>query len=379
VSTQRKLPKGALDASIENLPTSLRAAGGDLAHLALTGNLVDQLATRDQVREVLASKGARDGHTFRQVNFKDYLAQLNRNALPDPRRSVVVVVAEGEIVGGEQQPGTVGGESTAELLREAREDDNVKAVVLRVNSPGGEVFASEQIRREIELTKQAGKPVVVSMGDVAASGGYWIAMNADRIFAEPGTITGSIGIFGMFVNVPDTLAKIGVHVDGVGTTSFAGAFDVRRPLDPRVGEVIQTVIDKGYQDFIGRVAVARGKKAEEIDKIARGRVWSGAQALERGLVDQIGGLRDAVADAAARAKLGTDFQLRYVERTPSTFDRFLLSLSESAMAHVAAKFDFGLADSLVAHDPDLRRPLRLLQHLNAGKPAVFAYCFCEVK
>ncbi len=379
VSAQRKLPKGSLDAAIENLPLSLKAANGDLAHLALTGNLVDQLATRDQVREVLIGKGEKDGKTFRQVNFKDYLAMLNRNALPDPRASVAVVVAEGEIVGGEQQPGTVGGDSSAQLIREAREDDNVKALVLRVNSPGGEVFASEQIRREIELTKQAGKPVVVSMGDVAASGGYWISMNADRIFAEPGTITGSIGIFGMFVNIPETLGKLGVHVDGVGTTSFAGAFDVRRPLDPRVGEVIQTVIDKGYQDFIGRVAAARGKKAEEIDQIARGRVWSGAQAKERGLVDQLGGLRDAVTDAATRAKLGTDFQLRYIERTPSAFDRFLLSFSESAMAHVLGKMDLSLPQSLLLADRDLQRPLRMLKNLSAGKPQVFAYCFCEVR
>jgi protease-4 len=381
VSKQRKLPNGALQAGIENLPLSLRAANGDLAHLALTGNLVDQLATRDEARQTLIAKGEKDesGHTFRQVNYRDYLAMLNRNTLPDIRSSVAVVVAEGEIVGGDQQPGTVGGDSTAQLIRQAREDDNVKALVLRVNSPGGEVFASEQIRREVELTKTAGKPVVVSMGDVAASGGYWISMNADRIFAEPGTITGSIGIFGMFVNIPNSLAKIGVHVDGVGTTSLAGAFDVRRPLDPQLGEIIQTVIDKGYQDFIGRVATARGKKAEDIDKIARGRVWSGQQALERGLVDQLGGMRDAVTDAATRAKLGTDFQLRYIEKPLGTFDRFLLSMSESAMAHVMGKLELSVPQTMLLGDADLRRPLRLLQNISAGKPAVFAYCFCEVR
>jgi protease-4 len=245
------------------------------------------------------------------------------------------------------------------------------------------VFASEQIRREVELTKLAGKPVVVSMGDVAASGGYWISMNADRIYAEPGTITGSIGIFGMFVSIPNSLAKLGVHVDGVGTTSLAGAFDIRRPLDPRVGEVIQTVIDKGYQDFIGRVANARGKNPEDIDHIARGRVWSGEQAKERGLVDQLGGLRDAVADAAERAKLGSDFQLRYVEKPLGTFDRVLQGFSDSALARVIASTDlagdWAWPQASILASADLQRPLRLLQHITAGKPAVFAYCFCEVR
>ena len=145
------------------------------------------------------------------------------------------------------------------LLRQAREDEDVKAVVLRVDSPGGGVFPSEQIRREVALTTAAGKPVVVSMGNVAASGGYWISMNADRIYAEPSTITGSIGIFGLFMNFPDTLAKIGVHVDGVGTTRIAGAFDLTRPLNPEVGEAIQAVIDQGYRQFIGKVAQAREK------------------------------------------------------------------------------------------------------------------------
>ena len=163
-----------------------------------------------------------------------------------------MVVAEGEITGGEQPPGTVGGESTAALLREARDDDKVKALVLRVDSPGGEVFASEQIRREIVELKKAGKPVVVSMGDLAASGGYWISMNADRIYADPSTITGSIGIFGLIPTFPRALDKIGVHTDGVGTTRFAGAFDITRPLQPEVGQVIQSVIDKGYRDFTGK-------------------------------------------------------------------------------------------------------------------------------
>src|SRR5581483_2335830 len=298
VAAARKLDPAALTADIQNYPDLIKSTNGDLAALALKEKLVDKLATRDEARAMLVEKGVAEHKTFRQIDFQDYARLVEREQAIDTRPQVAVVVAEGEIVDGDQAPGTVGGDSTSRLIRQAREDDAVKAVVLRVNSPGGEVFASELIRREVELTRTAGKPVVVSMGDVAASGGYWISMNANRIFAEPTTITGSIGIFGLIANFPDTLAKIGVHTDGVGTTPFAGAFDVRRPLDPKIGDVIQTVIDKGYRDFVGNVAKARNKKPEEIDAIARGRVWSGEQAKERGLVDELGGLNDAAAAAA---------------------------------------------------------------------------------
>ncbi|MEO8672008.1 MAG: signal peptide peptidase SppA [Tahibacter sp.] len=381
VGQRRKLAPVAIQNSIQNLPEAIKDAQGDLAKLALTGNLVDQLATRDQARQALIAKGVADSdeQTFRQVGWRNYLAMHARDGMADVRPSVAIVVAEGEIVGGEQTRGTVGGESTSQLIRQAREDANVRALVLRINSPGGEVFASELIRREVELTRNAGKPVVVSMGDVAASGGYWIAMNADEIWAEPGTITGSIGIFGMFVNIPQTLAKIGVHTDGVGTSPFAAAFDVRRPLDPAVGEVIQAVINKGYRDFIGRVAAARGKQPAQIDEIARGRVWSGRQALDRGLVDKLGGLGAAVAAAAERAKLGDSWQQRYIERQVGPLDRLLLDFSENAMASVFSKLDLGLAQSTLINDVDLQRPLRLLRGITNGKPAVFAYCFCEVK
>lgn len=378
VGQRRKLDPKAIQNGIETLPDAIKAANGDLAKLALTSNLVDQLATRDQAREVLVAKGERDTerHTFRQIGWRAYLNSHPLESIGDMRPVVAIVVAEGDIVSGEQRAGMIGGDSTAELIRRAREDDNVKAVVLRVNSPGGEVFPSEQIRREIELTRTAGKPVVASMGDVAASGGYWISMNADEIFAQPGTITGSIGIYGMFVNMPDTLAKIGVHTDGVGTTSFAGAFDVRRPLDPAVGAVIQSVIDKGYRDFIGRVAAARGKQPDEIDKIARGRVWTGRQALERGLVDKLGGLDAAVAAAAERAKLGNDWQRRYVEKPLNAFEQFMLGFSTSAAAKTLARFEVLRPETALLNDADLRRPLRMLSGITAGKPAVFAYCFC---
>ncbi len=381
VGSRRKLEPRAIQNGIEILPEAIDDAQGDLAKIALTSHLVDQLATRDQAREILIAKGVPDKakHSFRQVHWHDYHALARSSALPDLRASVAVVVAEGDIVSGEQSAGTVGGESTAALLREAREDDNVKAVVLRVNSPGGEVFPSEQIRREVELIKQAGKPVIASMGDVAASGGYWISMDADEIFAQPATITGSIGIYGLFVTIPETLEKIGVHTDGVGTTPLAGAFDMRLPLDPSVAKVIQSVINKGYRDFIGRVAAARGKQAAEIDQVARGRVWTGRQALERGLVDKLGGLDAAIAAAAERAKLGADWQTRYIEKTPGAFEQFLLGMSDSAGARALAKIELLRPEAALLDDPDLQRPLRMLRTLQGGKPNVFAYCFCEIR
>ena len=301
----RGIAPAVLAAQVDALPSQVEAYRGDLAQMALKQKLVDGLKTREQVQDLLAERGAPDPDAedgYRAVDLDTYLQHVD-GALPqaDMRPQVAVVVAEGEIAGGELPPGKVGGESTSALLRDARDDDSVKAVVLRVSSPGGEVFASEQIRREVAALKEAGKPVVVSMGDVAASGGYWISMNADRIYADPSTITGSIGIFGLFPTIDRTLGKIGVRTDGVSTAKYAGAFDVTRPLDPGVATTVQSVIDKGYRDFTGKVAQARKRSVEQIDEVARGRVWTGAQALERGLVDAQGGLDAAVADAAVRA------------------------------------------------------------------------------
>jgi len=378
IGAARKLDPKAIAAQIENYSTSIKAANGDLAKLALDAKLVDKLATRDEAETLLIEKGVKEENSFRQIDFQDYATLTQRENPLDTRPQIGIVVAQGEILDGDQAAGTVGGESTAKLVRQARESKNVKAVVLRVNSPGGSAFASELIRREIELTKAAGKPVIVSMGDVAASGGYWISMNGDQIFAEPTTITGSIGIFGLFMNFPKTLAKLNVHTDGVGTTSLAGALDPRRALDPKVGEIIQSIIDKGYQNFITKVAAARKKKPEEIDAIARGRVWSGAQAKERGLVDQLGGLREATAAAAQAAKLGDNYQVRYVEKSLSAWERFAVSLSNDASASFVQNLVPESMRTLLAQ-PDVQGQLKMLRSLDSNKVGVFAYCFCEIK
>lgn len=386
IAKARKTTPEALAAGIDTLPEGVAAAGGDLAKYALQQKLVDGLKTQEEVENLLIERGVADEDSetgFRHVTLGGYLLQLDGKRMPlDKRPQVAVVVAEGEITDGDQPAGRVGGLSTSALLREARDDEDVKAVVLRVDSPGGGVFASEQIRREVAELKKAGKPVVVSMGDLAASGGYWISMNADRIYADPSTITGSIGIFGMIPTVPRTLEKIGVRTDGVGTTRFAGAFDITRPLDPAVGQVIQSVIDKGYADFTGKVADARKKPVEEIDAVARGRVWSGAQAKERALVDELGGLDAALADAAKRARLGDadGYRVRYIEKMSSPFSQFMSGFASSRLGAAWLK-DSGFARGLLARSlPEMDAQLRFVDEAvnnRHGAPVkTLAYCFC---
>ena len=389
IAKARKLDPAQVAAAIDAEPAGIAQAQGDLAQFALTQKWVDGLKTREELEAMLAEAGERDDAAeggFRQVSLEDYLARLDLDALKDGSGNgdVAVVVAAGEIVGGEQPPGRVGGESTAALLHDARDDDDVKAVVLRVDSPGGEVFASEQIRREIVALKEAGKPVVVSMGDLAASGGYWISMNADRIYADPSTVTGSIGIFGMIPNFARALGKYGVRADGVGTTPMAGAFDPTRPMSPEVGQTIQAVIEKGYRDFTGRVAAARRKPVADVDAVARGRVWSGAQAKERGLVDEFGGLQAAVAHAARLGKLGDkedEYRVRYIEREMTPFERWFSGFARGAFGHaMIADSDIARA-LLVKASPQSERDLRMLERAvdagRKGRPVTTAaYCFC---
>ena len=383
VAKARGLDAAELRRGIDELPQRVAATGGDMAQLALDEKLVDGLKTIDEMRSMLIASGAKDDEkeTFRQIGMDDYLKRFPAPAAIGDAKQIGVIVAQGEILDGSHPQGTIGGHSTSDLVRKAREDKNIKAVVLRVDSPGGSGFASELIRRELELTRAAGKPVVISMGDVAASGGYWISMTSDRIYAEPTTITGSIGIFGLFPDASKTMDTLGLHTEGTTTTWLAGALDPRRPLDPRIGELLQSVINSGYQEFIGKVAANRKKTPEEIDGIAQGRVWSGNQALERGLVDQIGGLNDAIADAAKRADLGSDYQLVYVEKELSGFEKFMTSFAARTRAMVSAS----VADALLPGwmqphvNGELARDMAILKGWEKRPMATYAYCFCEVR
>ena len=389
IAAARGLSAGQVEAGIDGMADGVAALGGDFARYAEQQGLVDGLMTRGQVEDLLTERGVADEDApggFRSVSMDAYLAHVDRDLVPNPRQpQVAVVVAEGAIMDGEQAPGGVGGESTSALLREALEDDDVKSVVLRVNSPGGSAFASEQINREVQALRAAGKPVVVSMGHLAASGGYWISMNADVIYADPSTITGSIGVFGMVPNFTRALDRIGIHTDGVGTTHLAGAFDPTRPMEPDVGRLVQASVEKIYSDFVGKVAEGRGSTPQAIDQIARGRVWSGAQAHDRGLVDELGGLGEALADAARRAELEEGgYQVRYVEKEPSAFAQFLEGMSNSPVGAMLLGGEGALARALVVKAvPEMERHLQVFESAlenDRGAPvSTMAYCFCAIR
>ncbi|HEX5345053.1 MAG TPA: signal peptide peptidase SppA [Duganella sp.] len=322
VEKARKLPQGQIMKTINDLPAQVAAVNGDLAKLSLSAKFVDGLKTKDELRQMMIKRGAADADnkSFRQVSFEDYLNRVPRKLTGD---AVGVIVAQGEISDGSAGPGAIGGDSTSKLIRMAREDDSIKAVVLRIDSPGGSAFASELIRRELELTRAVGKPVVVSMGNVAASGGYWISMSSDEVIAEPTTITGSIGVFAILPTADKVIDKLGIHTAGQPTTWLGDAGNPLRPLDPRFGQVIQGSINHIYAEFTTKAAAARKTTPEKIDEVAQGRVWTGAQAKDRGLVDRLGSYGDALKSAAARAKLPADYRVVYVEREISKFDRII--------------------------------------------------------
>ncbi|MFG6439933.1 signal peptide peptidase SppA [Roseateles sp. LKC17W] len=387
IEKARKLEAGRITRDIEQAPQLLAAVKGDTAQMALKAGLVDGLKTRDEMRALLVAKGAADAESksFRQVSLAHYLAHVKASPAPNAvQPGLGIVVAEGEIVDGSTGPGRIGGDSTARLIRKAREDDAIKAVVLRVNSPGGSAFASEIIRRELELTRAAGKPVVVSMGDVAASGGYWISTASDAVIADAGTITGSIGVFGMLPTAEGLLQKLSLNTGGVRTTWLAGGHDMRRPLDPRLQAAVQASIDHTYARFTGLAADARKITPEKIDAVAQGRIWTGAQARERGLLDRLGSLDDAVQTAAKLAKLdakaGDKPRIVYVEHDLSRSERLLASLGDVIAPPLVQALAPALGlDALPAPVVEELAALRELARVSANgrlERAAAVHCLC---
>jgi protease-4 len=382
VERARKLKAGSVMSALNDLPQRLQAVGGDVAELALREKLIDGLKRRDEFRALMFERGAprstEDEETFRQISMYAYLRYVDQPAAGD---AVGVIVAQGEIVDGEGQKGSVGARTAAQLIQRARDDDRIKAVVLRVDSPGGSAFASELIREQLDLTRKAGKPVVVSMGDVAASGGYWIAMGGDEVVADAATITGSIGVFALVPNFTGTLEKLGVNTAGVGTTWIAEATDLTRPLDKRLAQVVESSIGHTYREFLEIVAANRKSSTEKINEVAQGRVWTGSQARDRGLVDVIGGLDLALKSAARRASLPERFRVEYIEREPRGLDRYL-SLFFGRLG-AALRDEFGwdsLARSLTASlAPQAPRELELLSRSRNDPTRAITYCFCELR
>jgi protease IV len=335
VQNAREMEPNALDDLLENYVEHLRSAGGSTAAAAFEAGLVDELLTREQVRDELAEYAGSDPENvdyYNAAELGDYLEQMRLISGDTAKQeNVAVVVAAGEILDGVQPSGTIGGDSTAEVLRRARMDESVKAVVLRVDSPGGSAFASEVIRNEIEALKDAGIPVVASMSSVAASGGYWISMAADRIYASPSTITGSIGIFGMFPTFQRSLDSLGISTDGVGSSKWAGELRPDRAMSEDARELVQVMIEDGYDDFIGKVAMHRNIPLQDVDRIAQGQVWSGTDALAHGLIDDLGSLEDAIVAAADLAELEPgDYGLEYYEKELTPAEHLTLQFLSGA-------------------------------------------------
>ncbi|EAW1036255.1 signal peptide peptidase SppA [Salmonella enterica] len=328
VSANRQISPQQLFPGAQAIIDGLTNAGGDTAKYALDHKLVDALASSADVEKALTKQfgWSKTENNYRAISYYDY--SLKKPA--DSGGTIAVIFANGAIMDGEETPGNVGGDTTASQIRDARLDPKVKAIVLRVNSPGGSVNASEVIRAELAAAKAAGKPVVVSMGGMAASGGYWISTPANYIVASPSTLTGSIGIFGVINTVENSLSSIGVHSDGVSTSPLA-EISMTKALSPEVQQMMQLSIEYGYRRFITLVAEARKRTPEQIDKIAQGHVWTGEDAKANGLVDSLGDFDDAVAKAAELAKL-KQWHLDYYQDEPTVLDMVMDSMTGSVRA-----------------------------------------------
>ncbi|STH55902.1 signal peptide peptidase SppA, 67K type [Escherichia coli] len=334
VAANRQIPAQQVFPGAQGLLEGLTKTGGDTAKYALENKLVDALASSAEIEKTLAKEfgWSKTDKNYRAISYYDYALKTPA----DTGDSIGVVFANGAIMDGEETQGNVGGDTTAAQIRDARLDPKVKAIVLRVNSPGGSVTASEVIRAELAAARAAGKPVVVSMGGMAASGGYWISTPANYIVANPSTLTGSIGIFGVITTVENSLDSIGVHTDGVSTSPLADV-SITRALPPEAQQMMQLSIENGYKRFITLVADARHSTPEQIDKIAQGHVWTGQDAKANGLVDSLGDFDDAVAKAAELAKV-KQWHLEYYVDEPTFFDKVMDNMSGSVRAMLPDAF-----------------------------------------
>jgi protease-4 len=396
VAESRGLKPEDVSAYVANLVPSMLAAKGDAAKVALDAKLITGIKSGIDVERRLVQLVGGDsgkhniekieadesdaGESFNSTSLEDYLRVVHAEKRVHRSRKpkVGVIVASGEILDGSQPPGVIGGDTTAELIREAREDEDIHAIVLRIDSPGGSVFASEQIYREVRAAQDDGKPVVVSMGDLAASGGYYIASSADEIWAHPSTITGSIGIFGAIPTFQNTLKKIGVSVDGVGTTNLSGQLRIDRPLGEDAKVLLQSFIERGYEEFLAHVAEGREKSRDEVHAIAQGRVWIGTAAKGNGLVDELGLFDQAVESAARRAELD-DYEVQRIEPRLTWAEELALSIkvwfAEDVAGEVVARVPaMNMARQLEPIARELERWTRMNSRDNR-----YAYCFCDVR
>ena len=354
----------------------------NVASIAYDMNLFDGLLTKDQVElqiseELNIAKVDFNEHT---IAFNDYLAvmRLDENSV-DYEDNIAIIVASGEILNGKQAPGLIGGESTAMLLKKALYDESIHGVMLKIDSPGGSAFASEQILEQVIALQAAQKPVVVLMGSVAASGGYWIAMSADKIFASPVTITGSIGVFAMFPTLQNSLAELGIYTDGSGTNQWSGSFRIDREMSSEVKRLVQSQVDYGYDEFINKVSKHRNIPKDTVRIVAEGQIWTGAEALDNGLIDALGGFNDALNEIEALTNLSeTEYGLIYLQQeispTESLAISFLNTLHSLDITFLKSSSMSPAFDYLNSQIEQFMLPWL---HFNDPK-GLYAYCFCEL-
>jgi protease-4 len=367
IAENRRLSKHEISSYVDDFATLLDQANGDMARVALEHKVVDELLTADQARARIADRVGYDSQgNFSGIDYQDYLAAIGPRSAPSGSNQIGVITARGPIVGGANGRGVIAAEDIVELIRAARLQEDIKALVVRIDSPGGSAFASELIREELELTQLAGKPVVISMGNVAASGGYWIAATADAIYAQATTITGSIGIFGIAATLENSLAEIGVQSDGVGTTSLSRTMDPLTGINAVGARILQANVEDGYTRFLALVARGRDMSLEAVDAIAQGRVWTGQAAYAHGLVDEVGNLQDAIAGAAVLAEL-EDFTVNRITRQMSAEELLIKQLRD----RVAVSTPISGPISEIARA--WRQVGQVLQTLN-DPAAVYALC-----
>ena len=368
ITERRQLPPESVDHYANTLGEILARSKGDAAASAMEHGLVDAIKTRTEMDEALGElAGTDDDGRFTRTGFREYLRAVRplvKDGVSKP--AVGVIVASGTILDGEQPPGSIGGDTLAQLVREAADDDDIKALVLRIDSPGGSGFASEVVREALLEFREKGKPLVASMGSVAASGGYWIAAPADEIWASPTTITGSIGVLSAFPSFARGLGEIGITTDGLGTTAIAGGLDPSRPLSPEWEQILRLSNDNAYRRFLSIVSEGRKMPVDAVAAIAGGRVWTGARALQNGLVDKLGSLDEAVASAASLAKL-EDYDTRPLD-PPADWRQELVRALNGGQA---AMFRH-VGESLGLVRADAQPLLRLLQEANPMAP--YALC-----
>jgi protease-4 len=370
-SVKRDRPKANIDLILKDMNGAIAAAGGDMAKAALANGLVDKIGERRQFEARLAELGGKGGRdeSFAHIKLSSYISDTVKQ---NPKGPIGVVTIAGMIVDGKAGPGSAGGDTIAREIGSGINDRGIKALVVRVDSPGGSVLASERIRQALVEAKQKNIPVVVSMGSVAASGGYWVSTPADFIYAEPSTITGSIGVFGVIPSFQGTLQKLGIGADGVKTTPLSGEPDLFKGPSPAANQLIQNGVNSMYGRFLGVVAAARHKTPLQVDQIAQGRVWDGGTARQLGLVDGFGGMADAIAKAAALAKLGDERGVTYLEPRPNWKDQLIQSLASQQDDEDTSSED---AFAVLARQPQqqLAAMLAEVRSIVAG-PSIQARC-----